>query len=44
MLGAGGPAAKSSKPECLAIGHAWTEDPAREGGMICIACDAVRRP
>ena len=32
----------STKPECLSIGHAWTEDAARHGGQICIVCAAVR--
>jgi hypothetical protein len=38
------PGPKSSKPECLRIGHAWTEDPGREGGLICLACQVVRWP
>lgn len=38
------PGRTSARPECLSIGHAWTEDPASEGGMICIVCDVVRRP
>ena len=38
------PGPKSSKPECLTIGHAWTEDPAREGGLICMTCQVVRLP
>lgn len=38
------PGPRSSRPECLVIGHAWTDDPAREGGMICIACQIVRWP
>jgi hypothetical protein len=38
------PGPKASKPECLRIGHVWTEDPAREGGLICMACQVVRWP
>ena len=38
------PGPKSSKPECYTIGHAWTEDPAREGGSICMVCQVVRWP
>lgn len=38
------PGPKSQKPECMTIGHAWTEDPAEEGGLICIVCQVVRRP
>ncbi|MDP9096396.1 MAG: hypothetical protein M3N26_07600 [Pseudomonadota bacterium] len=38
------PGRRSTRPECLIIGHAWTEDPAREGGTICIACQVVRLP
>ncbi|HYZ62857.1 MAG TPA: hypothetical protein VE650_10420 [Acetobacteraceae bacterium] len=38
------PGPKSSKPECLVIGHAWTEDPARHGGTICMVCQLVRWP
>jgi len=38
------PGPKSSRPECLTIGHAWTEDPAREGGLICMVCQVVRWP
>lgn len=38
------PGPKSSKPECLVIGHAWTEDPGREGGTICMVCQVVRWP
>ncbi len=35
---------KSSQPECLVIGHAWTEEPSRHGGSICIVCQVVRFP
>jgi hypothetical protein len=35
---------KSSQPECLAIGHAWTEEPNRDGGSICMICQVVRFP
>lgn len=35
---------KRERPECLAIGHAWTEDPARHGGSICLVCHVVRWP
>jgi hypothetical protein len=38
------PGPKSSRPECLIIGHAWTEDPARDGGLVCISCQVVRWP
>ncbi len=38
------PGRSARRPECLAIGHAWTEDPARDGGSICIACQVVRFP
>lgn len=31
-------------PECLVIGHAWTEDSGREGGSICMVCQVVRWP
>lgn len=34
----------ASTPECFAIGHAWTEDAAREGGTICLVCQVVRFP
>ena len=33
-----------AQPECLSIGHAWKEDPAREGGTICLVCEVVRWP
>lgn len=33
---------KSTKPECLVIGHAWTEEPGREGGTICMVCQVFR--
>jgi hypothetical protein len=36
------PGPKSTKPECFTIGHAWIEDPAREGGTICMVCHVVR--
>ena len=35
---------KGMQPECLAIGHSWTEDAAREGGTICLVCHVVRWP
>ena len=35
---------RSSKPECLVIGHAWTEEPNRDGGSICMVCQIVRFP
>ena len=38
------PGPKSSKPECLVIGHAWTDDPARHNGTICMVCQVVRWP
>jgi hypothetical protein len=38
------PGRRSSKPECLVIGHAWTEEPHREGASICIVCQIVRFP
>lgn len=38
------PGPPSRQPECLVIGHAWTEDPAREGGAICLVCQVVRFP
>lgn len=38
------PGPRSSRPECLVIGHAWTEDPARDGGAICMVCQVVRWP
>lgn len=33
---------RSAKPECIVIGHAWTEEPGREGGAICLVCQVVR--
>ncbi|MDP9095254.1 MAG: hypothetical protein M3N26_01640 [Pseudomonadota bacterium] len=36
------PGRRSTKPECVVIGHAWTEEPGREGGTICIVCNVVR--
>ena len=38
------PGPRSRRPTCLVIGHAWTEDPTREGGTICMACQVVRWP
>lgn len=38
------PGRRSSKPECLVIGHSWTEDPTRHGGTICMTCQVVRFP
>ena len=38
------PGRRSPQPECLVIGHAWTEDSAREGGTICLICQVVRFP
>ncbi len=38
------PGRRSTRPECFVIGHAWTEDTAREGGTICIVCQVVRLP
>lgn len=38
------PGPRSAKPECFVIGHAWTEDPARDGGTICMVCQIVRFP
>lgn len=38
------PGKLSRRPECLVIGHAWSEDPAREGGTICMVCQVVRWP
>ncbi len=38
------PGRRSSRPECIVIGHAWTEDAAREGGTICLVCEIVRFP
>ena len=38
------PGPRSRRPECLVIGHSWTEDPARHGGSICITCQVVRWP
>lgn len=38
------PGRRSCRPECLVIGHAWTEDAAREGGAICLVCQVVRFP
>ena len=35
---------RSAKPECVVIGHAWSADTEREAGLICVVCDAVRRP
>lgn len=40
----GRPGPKTDKPECLRIGHAWAEDNAQPGGLICIVCAAVRPP
>lgn len=33
---------RSVKPECMTIGHAWIEEPGREGGTICLVCQVVR--
>ena len=38
------PGPRSRRPECVIIGHAWIEDSVREGGVICIACQVIRRP
>ena len=38
------PGRRSSQPECFVIGHAWTEEPNREGGSICMVCQIVRFP
>ena len=38
------PGRRSSQPECFVIGHAWTEEPSREGGSICLVCQIVRFP
>ena len=38
------PGRPSSKPECIVIGHSWTEDAAREGGTICLVCQVIRFP
>ncbi len=38
------PGPKSRKPECVVIGHAWTGDRDRDGGLICVVCEVVRRP
>ena len=38
------PGRRSSRPECLVIGHAWTEDPTREGGTLCMVCQVIRFP
>jgi len=32
------------RPECFVIGHAWSDDPAREGGTMCMVCQVVRWP
>lgn len=32
----------STKPECVLIGHAWTEEPGREAGVICMVCNVIR--
>lgn len=36
------PGRRSTKPECIVIGHAWTEEPGRESGTICLVCQAIR--
>lgn len=38
------PGRRSSRPECMVIGHSWTEESHREGGTICIVCQIVRVP
>ena len=38
------PGPVSRRPECLVIGHSWSEDPARHGGTICMVCQVVRWP
>ncbi len=38
------PGRPTTRPECVVIGHAWTEDPAREHGTICMVCQVVRFP
>ena len=38
------PGPRSQRPECLVIGHAWTEDAVREGGAMCMVCQIVRWP
>lgn len=38
------PGPKPRRPECLIVGHAWTDDPARDGGSICMVCQVVRWP
>ena len=38
------PGPRSAKPECMVIGHSWTADEAREGGLICMVCQVVRFP
>ena len=35
---------RSTRPECVVIGHAWTEEPGREGGTICLVCQVIRFP
>ena len=38
------PGSKTDRLACEVIGHAWAVDREREGGLICVGCDAVRRP
>ena len=38
------PRRRACEPECLTVGHAWTEDPGREGGTMCMVCQVVRWP
>jgi hypothetical protein len=35
---------RSRQPECLVVGHAWTEDAGRHGGTICLVCQVIRWP
>ncbi len=36
------PGPRSSKPECVLVGHAWVDEAGRDGWLICLACEAVR--
>jgi hypothetical protein len=36
------PGRRSSKPECIVVGHAWVDEAGRDGWLMCLACEAVR--
>lgn len=35
---------RSRRPECVVVGHAWADDPEREGWTLCLVCEVARAP